>query len=144
MANIISLICFSNANNDTANNGSDFRVSACECTPCICVFLLFPESSGDWHAACFDEPARRRVRAPYVFPEDDAVKMWAEWGWALQLNTNLSLSFFCLAVNGRLKLHANLLFFLPAARLCNVSNCFSVYLQRSVFLSNPENTLTCF
>lgn len=109
MANIISLICFSNANNDTANNGSDFKVSACECTAWIFVFLLFSQSSGDWRAACFGEPARYRVRAPYVFPEDDAVKMCAEWGWALKFNTNLSLFCFCLAVNWSLKLHANLL-----------------------------------
>lgn len=38
MANIISPICFSNANNDSANNGSDFKVSVCENSAWICVF----------------------------------------------------------------------------------------------------------
>lgn len=41
MANIISPICFSNANNDSANNGSDFKVSACKYSAWICVFFLF-------------------------------------------------------------------------------------------------------
>ncbi len=40
MANIISPICFSNANNDSANNGSDFKVSICENSAWICVFLF--------------------------------------------------------------------------------------------------------
>lgn len=41
MANIISPICFSNANNDSANNGSDFKVSVCENSAWICVFFFF-------------------------------------------------------------------------------------------------------
>jgi len=40
MANIISPICFSNANNDSSNNGSDFKVSACECATWMCFFLF--------------------------------------------------------------------------------------------------------
>ncbi len=40
MANIISPICFSNANNDSANNGSDFKVSVCENSPWICVLFF--------------------------------------------------------------------------------------------------------
>ena len=40
MANIISPICFSNANNDSANNGSDFKVSVCE-NSAWAVFLFF-------------------------------------------------------------------------------------------------------
>lgn len=41
MANIISPICFSNANNDSANNGSDFKVSFCENSVWIYAFFLF-------------------------------------------------------------------------------------------------------
>lgn len=47
MANIISPICFSNANNDSANNGSDFKVSVCEKLAWICVpifFFFFPKA----------------------------------------------------------------------------------------------------
>lgn len=36
MANIISPICFSNANNDSANNGSDFKVSVFEDSAWVC------------------------------------------------------------------------------------------------------------
>lgn len=39
MANIISPICFSNANNDSANNGCDFKVSVCENSEWICIFF---------------------------------------------------------------------------------------------------------
>lgn len=41
MANIISPICFSNANNDSANNGSDFKVSVCENSAWVCALFLF-------------------------------------------------------------------------------------------------------
>lgn len=41
MANIISPICFSNANNDSANNGSDFKVSVCKNSVWICVLSFF-------------------------------------------------------------------------------------------------------
>lgn len=41
MANIISPICFSNANNDSTNNDSDFKVHGCECSAWICVFSPF-------------------------------------------------------------------------------------------------------
>lgn len=41
MANIISPICFSNANNDSTNDGSDFKVSACEKSAWICMFSFF-------------------------------------------------------------------------------------------------------
>lgn len=40
MANIISPICFSNANNDSANNGSDFKVSVCENSAWVVFFFL--------------------------------------------------------------------------------------------------------
>lgn len=57
MANIISSICFSNANNDSANNGSDFKVSVCENSAWICVFspskaqeIDVPLASAGWLA----------------------------------------------------------------------------------------------
>lgn len=43
MANIISSICFSNSNNDYANNGGDFKVGVCAKLACLCG-SIFPLS----------------------------------------------------------------------------------------------------
>lgn len=82
MANIISPICFSNANNDSANNGSDFKVKVCENSAWICVFFFsfskaqeidMPLASVGWLAT--------ESGAPYVFPKDDDAEMsWAGLG----------------------------------------------------------------
>ena len=74
MANIISPICFSNANNDSTNNGSDFKVRAREYSAWICVFSPFLKAQEIDMPLPSTSPACYRVGAPYVFPEDDPVK----------------------------------------------------------------------
>lgn len=66
MTNIIRPICFSTANNDCANNMSDFKVSVCE----SCVFALFSLKAQE-----IDVPLASMGRLSaeselaYVFPE---------------------------------------------------------------------------
>lgn len=66
MANIISPICFSNANNDFINKGSDFKVSACELRtqPTVFFFKL--------RRAALRRAGAPPSRQPDVFPQDEA------------------------------------------------------------------------
>lgn len=78
MANIIRPIYFSNANNDCANNGSDYKVRGDVKSAWISPVCLFQR------AFCYLKLRRltclvvgrsdslERVTAPYVFPKDEA------------------------------------------------------------------------
>lgn len=109
MANIISSICFSNSNNDSANNGGDFKVGVCAKLAWVCVSLfLFPKLR---RLTCLllrraGSPASRR---PICFPQRHLPR-GVELGWAAKVScclcsvfatagkptcTNLLLSRFC-------------------------------------------------
>lgn len=69
MANIISPICFVNANNDSVNNGGDFKVRVFE----RFVFLFFFNKTQEIEVPLASTRCYRyRVGAPYVFPKDNS------------------------------------------------------------------------